>query len=81
MNISIKIISVVAVIALLFSCNQKIDQSSMFGGRSHKTKKKGIPKLNKNNDINKMNNIKKKGRPKKHSSLIIENNDENDINN
>ncbi len=27
---------------ILFACNPKIDQNSMFNGRSHKTKKKGI---------------------------------------
>lgn len=38
----IKLISVLVVFAIIFSCNKKIDQNSMFNGRSHKTKKKGI---------------------------------------
>lgn len=42
MNLIVKIISVLVIALLLFSCNKKIDQSSMFSGRSHKTKKKGI---------------------------------------
>ena len=40
-NIS-KIIGVFTILLILFSCNKKIDQNSMFNGRSHKTKKKGI---------------------------------------
>ena len=35
-------ISVVSILLIVFSCNKKIDQSTMFHGRSHKTKKKGI---------------------------------------
>lgn len=42
MQLITKIIGLFIVIVLLFSCNKKIDQSSMFHGRSHKTKKKGI---------------------------------------
>jgi hypothetical protein len=30
------------LLIILFSCNQKIDQNTMFKGRSHKSKKKGI---------------------------------------
>ncbi|MBL4594761.1 MAG: hypothetical protein JKX68_13245 [Flavobacteriales bacterium] len=37
-----KVIGVFSIVLILFSCNQKIDQRSMFNGRSHKTKKKGI---------------------------------------
>jgi hypothetical protein len=37
-----KVLGVVFIISLLFACNKKIDQNSMFHGRSHKTKKKGI---------------------------------------
>lgn len=33
---------IVLLIILVASCNKKIDQNSMFHGRSHKTKKKGI---------------------------------------
>lgn len=36
------IFTVSFIISLLLSCNKKIDQSSMFNGRNHKTKKKGI---------------------------------------
>ncbi len=39
---SIKPIGLLLSILILFSCNPKIDQSSMFNGRAHKTKKKGI---------------------------------------
>ena len=35
-------ISVIIIIMLFASCNKKIDQRSMFNGRSHKTKKKGV---------------------------------------
>lgn len=38
----IKILFIPALFFILFSCNPKIDQSSMFNGRAHKTKKKGI---------------------------------------
>lgn len=40
-NLSI-ILTITFIFSLLLSCNKKIDQSSMFHGRSHKTKKKGI---------------------------------------
>ena len=36
------ILTITFIFSLLLSCNKKIDQSSMFHGRSHKTKKKGI---------------------------------------
>lgn len=38
----IQITSIFSILLILLSCNQKIDQSSMFNGWSHKTKKKGI---------------------------------------
>jgi hypothetical protein len=38
----LKTISIVVLILALFSCNKKIDQSSMFNGRDHKTKKRGV---------------------------------------
>ena len=37
-----KVIAILTILILLVSCNKKIDQSSMFHGRSHKTKKKGV---------------------------------------
>lgn len=37
-----KIIGIFSIVLILFSCNKKVDQSSMFNGRSHKTKKRGI---------------------------------------
>ena len=37
-----KTVGIVSILLILLSCNKKIDQSSMFHGRSHKTKKKGI---------------------------------------
>jgi hypothetical protein len=37
-----KTIGVISILLILFSCNKKIDQNSMFSGRSHKTKKRGI---------------------------------------
>lgn len=42
MQYMFRIISAIVIVLLLFSCNKKIDQNSMFHGRSHKTKKKGI---------------------------------------
>ncbi len=42
MILKIKVLSVLAMVLILFSCNEKLDQSTMFGGRTHKTKKKGI---------------------------------------
>ncbi len=38
----INITSVLAIIAILISCNKKLDQKTMFKGRESKTKKKGI---------------------------------------
>ena len=37
-----KITIIFSVLVFLFSCNKKIDQNTMFHGREHKTKKKGI---------------------------------------
>jgi len=37
-----KIFTLLLSALVVFACNPKIDQSSMFNGRSHKTKKKGI---------------------------------------
>ncbi len=42
MRFIFKLISVLVILFMLLSCNKKIDQNSMFHGRSHKTKKKGI---------------------------------------
>ena len=42
MQYTLKLISVFTILLILFSCNKKIDQNSMFNGRSHKTKKRGI---------------------------------------
>ena len=42
MQLISKVLGLVIVILLLASCNRKIDQSNMFSGRSHATKKKGI---------------------------------------
>ncbi|MBL4670449.1 MAG: hypothetical protein JKY30_14470 [Flavobacteriales bacterium] len=42
MNIITKIIGIFSIVLILFSCTRKIDQSSMFSGRAHKTKKRGI---------------------------------------
>ncbi len=39
MNNLVKIISVTIAILFLFSCKSKLDQSTMFSGRSHKNKK------------------------------------------
>ncbi len=39
MNIIIKIITVITVVLFLFSCKSKLDQSTMFHGRTHKNKK------------------------------------------
>jgi hypothetical protein len=38
----IKLTSIFIIGLIIFSCNKKIDQNTMFKGRSHKTKKKGI---------------------------------------
>ena len=40
MNIITKIIGIFSIVLILFSCTRKIDQSSMFSGRAHKTKKR-----------------------------------------
>jgi len=42
MKLVTKIFSLCLILSFLIACNQKIDQNSMFNGRSHKTKKKGI---------------------------------------
>jgi hypothetical protein len=42
MRYILKVISLVIVVFIAFSCNKKLDQRSMFNGRSNKTKKKGI---------------------------------------
>lgn len=38
----IKILGVLLPLLILFSCSRRIRQDSMFAGRSHKTKKKGV---------------------------------------
>lgn len=42
MKLLLKISSVLIIMMVVLACNKKIDQSTMFHGRSHKTKKKGI---------------------------------------
>ena len=37
-----KLFGIFLSLLFIYSCNPKIDQSSMFNGRAHKTKKKGI---------------------------------------
>ena len=39
---AIKILGIILSLLFICSCNPKIDQNSMFKGRAHKTKKKGI---------------------------------------
>ncbi len=42
MQVITKFIGIFSILLILISCNRKIDQNSMFKGRSHATKKKGI---------------------------------------
>jgi hypothetical protein len=42
MQFILRSIGLISIVLIIFSCNKKIDQRSMFQGRSHKTKKKGI---------------------------------------
>ena len=37
-----KFIGLIIIVLMFFSCNEKLDQRSMFHGRTSKTKKKGI---------------------------------------
>ena len=39
MNIITKIIGIILILMLLGSCKSKLDQNTMFNGRSHKNKK------------------------------------------
>jgi FtsZ-interacting cell division protein ZipA len=39
MNIITKLVGLIFIISLLFSCKSKLDQSTMFSGRTHKNKK------------------------------------------
>lgn len=42
MQYIIKAITLISIVLILFSCGNKINQNSMFQGRNHKSKKRGI---------------------------------------